>query len=176
MAKFALVFFVRHTYAGEREDFKKTNPGQSDDLRPLTKKGEKDAKFIGKGLKKLTLAKPRIFTSPYLRTYQTAKGIQNKMSGKVRVLAAEELKPNVDIKKWAAWFHRLSLKHTNIIVGHEPALSKYLGYLLTGKPQISFDIKKGTVIVLSLEKHQSSLKVQLKCYLPISDLKNLLKK
>jgi phosphohistidine phosphatase SixA len=52
---------------------------------------------------------------------------------------------------------------TLAVVGHEPHLSRLLSFILTGRSQCLFDIKKGGFAILEFEDEFDICKARLKC-------------
>ena len=55
------------------------NPGLNDSERPLNKRGEKNAQFMGKLLKKMDEIPDLIISSSAVRAYKTAKKVAKKI-------------------------------------------------------------------------------------------------
>ncbi|GLW08934.1 phosphohistidine phosphatase [Microtetraspora sp. NBRC 13810] len=65
-ARSRTLIVLRHAKAGEA-------PGRPDRERPLTERGERDAKLAGVTLRDLGLSPTRVFCSPAVRTRRTAE-------------------------------------------------------------------------------------------------------
>lgn len=63
------LYILRHAIAGDRDE----NLYPDDSLRHLTEKGEKKMVKIAEHLKNMDVQLDVILTSPYVRTFETAK-------------------------------------------------------------------------------------------------------
>ena len=71
-----LIFLVRHAHA---------EPGDPDELRPLSPRGREEARVLGERLAKYALPPQLVFSSPLLRARQTAEAIAEPISAELRV-------------------------------------------------------------------------------------------
>ena len=62
---------------------------------------------------------------------------------------SKELAPTSDPVRAARWLAALGVKAV-AVVGHEPSLSRLGGFLLTGRPEPVFELKKAGAAVLEL--------------------------
>ncbi len=140
---------IRHAIAEEREDFKKK--GLEDQFRPLTLKGRKKMQKVAFQLKDHVKSFDVIVTSPFTRARQTAE-ILSQIYFDVPVVEAAELVPQSPPAAFLKWLRVQGRNHRRIcIVGHEPHLSTFASYMLTGKAESFLDLKKSGVIILELE-------------------------
>lgn len=129
------VFIVRHAIAHERD--RKRWP--DDSLRPLTAAGKRKFRKTARGLVRLLPGKAVILTSPWLRARETAAILAAAKGG--RSIDCPELAGNEATR---AVFELLRLRPgtDQVIVGHEPALSRFVAAALgAGDARITF--KKG---------------------------------
>jgi len=161
---------VRHALAEDREVFKKT--GQPDSLRPLVPKGIKQMKLMTKTLKKLIGRVDAIATSPYKRAQDTAK-ILHKSFRRARLIELPELTPGCRPEKTLRELQAMSRAEVVMIVGHEPHLSRFLSFILTGSSRPIFDIKKGAVALVEFKNRIERKQAQLQCLLQPSQLKKI---
>lgn len=89
IAETGTIFLLRHGSAGNRDKWKK-----DDRLRPLTKKGTKQANAIAKTLASRGIE--RIFTSPYQRCVETVEPIAALTGAKIEISEALGEGPDVD--------------------------------------------------------------------------------
>ncbi len=89
IAETGTIFFLRHGSAGNRDNWKK-----DDRLRPLTKKGRKQAQSIATNLADRGIE--RIITSPYQRCIDTVEPIAALTGAKVEISDALAEGPDVD--------------------------------------------------------------------------------
>ncbi len=141
------LYIVRHAIAVEQG-----TPGYEDDSqRPLTDEGRKKMKKIVKGLRQLEVEPDLILASPYVRARDTAEILAKGLKLKDKVAFSDNLIPpgNFD-----ALIDEIVEKHNvdNLaLVGHEPMLSSFVGFLMTGSPNSTITLKKGGVCLLSSE-------------------------
>ena len=126
--------------------------------RPLTKEGWKKMRDEAHGMQKLGIEFDKIFTSPYLRTQQTAQAvaeiykfdadniitIENLAAGKPFAQPPYR-KPQVFIDIGAYDFEKA------LIVGHMPDMSEMASILLTGEMNTHFEFKKGTLCSIEID-------------------------
>jgi phosphohistidine phosphatase len=124
-------------------------PNVPDDERPLTDKGRKRMRQIGRGLRRLGVEPDRIYSSPLPRAWQTAEILASVLQLSDRLEAAEELRADrtsASIREWLLTRTEPRL----MIVGHDPAISSLVGLLLNVPPAWSpCELKKGGVAALS---------------------------
>lgn len=89
VAETGTLFFVRHGNAGNRDKWKK-----DDRLRPLTKKGRKQAEAIAGNLAQRGIE--RILTSPYQRCIDTVEPIAAATGAAIEITEALAEGPDVD--------------------------------------------------------------------------------
>src|SRR5690348_3940711 len=132
------ILIIRHAIAQERESF--ARPVQDDALRPLTSKGHKKMCKAARGLARLVPSVDVIASSPLVRAVQTAEIVADAFDGarNVQIAALSPRKPPAQLLEWLQ-AHQPDA--TVALVGHEPHLSTFLSWLLTGL-QESFVVLK----------------------------------
>jgi phosphohistidine phosphatase len=138
------LLMIRHAIAEESEDFART--GKDDDLRPLTDEGRKKMRLAAKGLRGIVPAIDLLATSPLTRAAQTG-AILDSVYGGVKEVEVAELAPDstpVDFLRWL----RKQKGETVAVVGHEPSISLFLSWLLTGTERRIFSFRKGGACLL----------------------------
>jgi phosphohistidine phosphatase len=124
-------------------------PDIPDDERPLTPKGRKRMREIGRGLRRLGIAPERIISSPLPRAWETAEIVANALGRSDLLEASDALRADRDAASIRDWI----LTRTEdrlMIVGHNPSLSDLLGLLVTGTDGFQLcELKKGGVAALS---------------------------
>ena len=138
---------VRHGPAGNREEWERS--GKDDSLRPLTPKGKKEMRKAAAGLARLVSALDVIATSPWTRAAQTAD-IVNQEFG-VDIEEVEQLTSDHRPEELAPWLAAQRNRAAVAVVGHEPHLGLFVGYLLTGTSTSFVDLKKGGACLLEME-------------------------
>jgi phosphohistidine phosphatase len=140
---------VRHAIAEDREEFAAT--GQSDDLRPLTKRGRGRMEDAARGLASLTERPDVIATSPYTRAAETATIVAQAFGGADPV-PVDLLTPDGSFEALASWLRdKVGGADAKVaIVGHEPHLSGFVSYLLGARGNV-VDLKKGAACLLRVD-------------------------
>lgn len=142
------IIFLRHAPAGEREDWART--GRPDSERPLTVDGRKRAREAAKGLAKLVETADLVATSPWARARETAE-IAAKAFG-APLVETNFLLPHRSPASLAGWLSGLDGERV-ILVGHEPHLSKVIGWLMTGSASRTIvGLKKAQALLLETKK------------------------
>ena len=136
------LFIVRHAWAGERE------PEQwpDDDLRPLTRDGQKRfGKFI-KRLVKRGFAPAVVATSPLARCQQTAELVVEHLSTHPEIITLDALSPESDLAALVEW---TAARNEDSIawVGHAPSVS-HLAAALIGGDNVDIRFAKGAVAAI----------------------------
>ena len=132
------LYFLRHGEA-DWPDWK-----DSDDERPLTKRGKKEMRDVAKFLDRLKVRPNLVVTSPLPRAAQTAEIAADYLKGKLR--KDELLSPGFDAGKLRTVLKRHRAK-VLMLVGHEPDFTNVISSL-TGA---SLKLSKGGVAFLDLD-------------------------
>jgi phosphohistidine phosphatase len=129
------ITLIRHGKSVDSEDWH-----GEDAARPLTREGAQQVRRCLKALRPV-IDGDEIWTSPWLRARQTAEQ------------AAELWERPLAERPWLAgdaaepqeWLAELRGAGDVVLVGHEPDLGKFIGFLVGGRPM---PLKKGGVAVL----------------------------
>jgi phosphohistidine phosphatase len=122
----------------------------TDEARPLTHKGEEQAKRLGSGLPTKGVRLGIILTSPLLRARQTAERmLQQWPTPAPDLRVCEELAPGVKRRKLSRRLEELGSDRA-ALVGHEPDLSRYAAWLI-GSKKAQLDLAKAGVAHLICE-------------------------
>lgn len=142
------LIIIRHGLAEVREEFAKK--GLEDQFRPLTLKGRKKMQKVCMRLRDHIKNLDLIVSSPYTRARQTAE-IVSQIYFETKIVEAPELVPQSPSPAFLKWLRTQGRNYKRIaIVGHEPHLSTFTSYLLTGKTENFIDLKKGGIIALKV--------------------------
>ncbi len=137
------LYMVRHGIAVPHG-----TPDIPDDERPLTPKGEKRVRQIGRSLRRLGVRPDRIVTSPLPRALRTAEILADALALKDVLETAEILtagRPASEIRDWLPARPEAEL----MIVGHDPAFSRLVGMLAAGNNVRAIcEMRKGGVAAL----------------------------
>jgi phosphohistidine phosphatase len=138
------LYIVRHGIAVPHG-----TPGVADDERPLTRKGEKRMKEIGRGLAAIDLEVERIVSSPLPRARRTAEIVAQELDLVDRLEISEVLTAGSDAATIRDWL-RERTEDRLMIVGHDPAFSDLVGLLVLGEAgKLPLALKKGGIAALS---------------------------
>jgi phosphohistidine phosphatase len=137
---------VRHAIAIEKE-----YADIPDEQRPLTPEGIRKMKRVVAGFQELKLGIEEVWTSPLVRTLQTAELIRGGLNLGTSVRELVELRPNGDVDGLLAHIHEASNLATLAVVGHEPYLGRLTSRLLSmdGRGEIAF--KKGGAACIEMD-------------------------
>lgn len=143
------IYLIRHAHA---ED------GAKDALRPLSKKGLKQIRAVGRWLRKAEILEADEFWhSPLVRARDTAELLAEQVQSDATLVEVSGLKPTDDPQAIA---RRLGdLRRPVALVGHDPHLSALASLLVTGKVEpVRFRLRK--CAVLRLERSSGGWIVQ----------------
>jgi len=133
------LYFVRHAIAVDR-----SYPAvQTDAERWLTEDGIQKMERAAKGLKAAIPYLDLIFSSPYVRARQTAEIIARQYEEENIITETPELEPGADFRGLAPLMSQQAADARIALVGHEPDLSEWISWLVTGSPDAEIQMKKG---------------------------------
>lgn len=142
------VYILRHGLAADKEDPRYPK----DEDRPLTGEGHKKTLRMARRLKSLDLSFDLILSSPLARARQTAEITASVLGCKSKLKFSPHLAPGGS--RAALVRHLQTLKPAPkrpLLVGHEPYLTEFISAVLTGKPGLAIDLKKGGLCKLQIE-------------------------
>jgi phosphohistidine phosphatase len=113
-----LVFLVRHAHS---------DPGDPDELRPLSVRGREEARALGERLAAHPTPPALVVSSPLLRARETAEAIVDATSAELRI--DERLAPGATLELLQATLD--DIDSTVATVGHQPDCSE-IAIALTG--------------------------------------------
>lgn len=128
---------VRHGIAVEPDEWEGT-----EENRPLTEKGKKRVKQAAVGLAALDCKPTHLFTSPFVRAYDTARLLRTIVCPALKVEVREELAVGAKSEQLVALLNTLPCDSVVVCVGHEPQLGEAVSLLLCGKAFSNFPLKK----------------------------------
>lgn len=146
--------------------------GTPDSQRQLSKKGRERFHEYAKLIAKLINSRPVIFSSPYVRTWQTAQILASHWPH-LKIKKLESLKPGQHPRSLLSFLQKNSAKKCVVLVGHEPDLSLLAGFLLFRQNRSLCELKKGGIIIIEINSGQRGT---LKCCLQPAQYKKLLKR
>ena len=141
-----LIYLMRHGIAGDSDP----DRFPDDDLRPLTKKGKRRTLAVARGMAVLRLDIERIVTSPLVRARQTAIIAAEAMRIAARkIVESTTLSPAAPPGDILLEMRNISAGKANLLVGHEPHLSRLLSLLITGRVDLSqIELKKAGLVCI----------------------------
>lgn len=146
-----ILYIFRHGIAEVRSE------ALADKDRALITRGKDKVQKITQKLVKLSFEPDSILTSPYRRALETANIITETLPRKTAVKIINALKPDGSFNELIKEINK-NAEQSCCIVGHEPHLSTFASYLLSGTEDVSILLKKAGVCCLSF-----STKVQKGC-------------
>ena len=167
------LIIIRHAHAENREKFKK-NTGKSDNFRPITLKGKEEIQKIAKFLRQIEPGIDLVLTSPYTRAQQTAKVLAKNYKN-AEIINLDNLMPHSLPQATLQSLKKINNAGVIAIVGHEPHLSIFLSFILTGSTRSYFDIKKSGFAIVEFLNIIEKRKATLKCLIQPSQVTNLVK-
>ncbi len=151
------LYIVRHAIAVEEG----TPAYEDDSQRPLTDTGRKKMKKIVKGLRQLDIKFDRILTSPYMRARDTAEILASGFKMKKEIAFSDNLIPPGNFDKLIDEIVEKYAVNSLALVEHEPMLSRFISFLMTGNPEAAITLKKGGVCLLSADDSLRSRRASL---------------
>ena len=131
---------LRHADAGDPEAWR-----GDDDLRPLSKKGIRQAERLGRHLAAAGFSTDALLTSPKARARETAEIVGAALGVQVRL--DERLGGQVGLPTVEAILRDLESPERPVLVGHDPDFSDLLMTLVDGR---NVPMKKGAIARIDL--------------------------
>jgi phosphohistidine phosphatase len=163
------IVIIRHGIAASSASAKSS---QDDAARSLTKEGRQKMRKAAKGLRRLVPELDLIATSPLARAAETAEIISEAYDG-ARTIQISALSPRKPVATLLEWLNAHPPDATVALVGHEPHLSTFLCWLLTGLQESFVDLKKGGVALLEATAPVAPGRAKLHWLLKSSQLRDL---
>ncbi len=138
------LYLVRHAIAAERGD-----EWPDDTKRPLTERGISRFRETAAGLSALDVRIDEIFTSPLVRTKQTADLLAAALDPHPSVKLFAELAPGHSPAVVMTQLARTARRRRIALVGHEPDLGELAAHLLGAKRALPF--RKGGMCRIDLQ-------------------------
>lgn len=126
--------------------------GMLDRDRPLTAKGQAGMRKVARGLSRCIPDAAVLITSPIRRAVETAVILQREFKG-AKLLESDMLLPDAPPEELATYLAETaeSSGALPLLVGHEPHLSGWLSWCLTGDAGSAFELRKGGAYMLRFE-------------------------
>ena len=164
------IVIIRHGIAEDPDAFSKS--GQEDALRPLTRDGRQKMRKAAKGLKQLVPAIDVIASSALARAAQTAQIICDAYDG-ARAVQVAALSPRKPPAALVEWLNAHPAGATLALIGHEPHLSTFLCWLVTGLQESFIELKKGGAALIEVSHPVTAGRGKLLWLLKPSQLRGL---
>jgi phosphohistidine phosphatase len=183
------VLLIRHAIAEDREVFREQTH-LDDSERPLTSKGRTKMKKAARGLRNCAGQVHVLATSPLVRAVATAR-IVSKRCAYPFPTEVEALSPDRDPREFLAWLARSrpapvepSGGHEDpgegradsmiiAAVGHEPHLSRFIGWSVTGRDDPLGTLKKGGACMLRFDQEVAAGAAAIEWLLQAGQLRRL---
>ena len=136
--------FLRHGIAVPRDL-------EKDSERPLTSVGRKKIRAIARSMRSANLSFDLILSSPYVRARQTAEIVVRILQVEKRLQFSSHLAADGRARDLICQLKDFQPAPARVLlVGHEPYLSELISTLLTGRPDLSLNLKKGGLCRLTV--------------------------
>ena len=150
------LYFLRHADAGDPEAWT-----GSDDVRPLSGKGEKQSRRLGRFLAEMGFAPGAIITSPKARARQTAEIVADVLG--VEIAIDDRLAGGLDVVAIEAILFDAGEPERPVFVGHDPDFSELTSWI-AGAGTIT--LKKGALVRIDTARPISHASGALRWLLP----------
>ena len=138
------LYIVRHAVAAERGE-----EWPDDTKRPLTERGIARFKEVVDGLRAFGMEVDEVFSSPLVRTKQTATLLAAGLDPKPPVKMLDALAPGHAPQTVMAQLAKQAKRHRIALVGHEPDLGELAAHLIGAQRALPF--KKGGACRIDIE-------------------------
>ena len=168
------IVVVRHAIAVAPEEFVRDD--RPDEARPLTAKGRRRMRRAARGLHRLVPTLDVLAASPYRRAQETAEivaaayGRHGKREAPTTLAA---LVPDAQLDDTRDWLDAQPPAATVALVGHEPHLSRLIGWLLTGTDRALGELKRGGACLLECDGSVKPGEARLQWLLRAGELREL---
>lgn len=142
------VLVIRHAAALERDEAK--TRGMLDRDRPLTKQGRSRMRRAARGLRVCSPDVWALFTSPFCRAVETAEVLLEQYKA-IRLTQTPALLPDAEPEELAQLLAEGAIQSPVAVVGHEPHLSRWVSWCLSGDARSSLQLRKGGACLLRFE-------------------------
>jgi phosphohistidine phosphatase len=138
------LYLLRHAVASPRHN-------GADKDRSLTKEGRRKLHQAVPAMAELLEGVREIFSSPLLRSRQTAEVVAAGLNFKDKIQLVPVLKPHAPISAVLEMLSKIPRTASVLLVGHEPQLSRLAAALFCGA-QGSLEFKKGALCAVDCER------------------------
>jgi phosphohistidine phosphatase len=164
------ILVVRHAIAAEPVAWAAT--GRPDSERPLTEKGRRLMRRNARGIAAAAPWLHAIASSPFTRALETATILAREYR-ELEVTAVTSLASGGSREELLEWLESRDDEERIALVGHEPDLGLFVGWLIGGNTIGAIEMKKGGACLLRFAGHPAPGKGALHWFLPPSMLRQL---
>lgn len=115
-----------------------------DKVRPLSEEGKRDIEKIGKLLSDKRIIIEKVFTSPYLRAFQSAEIIVRCLNLQLNINETDNLLSEADPKGLVRFLNE-NESNSTLLVTHQPFVGSLVAYLI-GCRNLQIEIRKGALL------------------------------
>ncbi len=123
--------------------------------RPLSVRGEEEAVLMGRVLAQICPALEMVITSPLLRAVRTGEIMGNEITDHAIFTVSNHLAPGFRHKNLYDELVMLCGDGDVLAVGHQPDLSAFIAYLISGSASASVAMVPGAVARLTIQTGKS---------------------
>jgi phosphohistidine phosphatase len=162
------VLVLRHAEAEEPAEA--ARDGRDEAHRELTKDGRRKMHEGARGLKELVEHIDLLVTSPLTRAIQTADIVAEVFPDAKR-LTHPGLAPGIHHATLSQWL----MRHKGVValVGHEPDLSQWIGYMVSGESRSLVLMKKGGACRLDMPETAVAGEARIAWHMGLKQLRGL---
>jgi len=162
------IFVIRHAEA--EEPAHALIEGRNDAQRELTQEGRRKMRAGARGLAQVVEHIDHLVSSPLVRAVQTADLLAEAFPDARRQQHAG-LAPGFQHVALLQWVTRQ--KGTLALVGHEPDLSEWIGYMVSGEPRGLVLMKKGACCCLEMPETPVAGEAHILWHMSLKQLRGL---
>ena len=122
----------------------------TDAERPLTPEGHRRMKGVARGLSKRFPEVDVLISSPLLRARQTAEILRERYRG-LGCIESAALLPDAEPRALEQVLEEHGSQRLVAVVGHEPHLTGWVSWALTGEARSILELRKGGACLLRFE-------------------------
>jgi phosphohistidine phosphatase SixA len=156
-----LLHLLRHAHAGDPEAW----TGDDSD-RPLSEKGEAQARRLARHLEAIGFRTDRIISSPKVRAFQTAGPVADRIG--LSVVTDDRLAGGLDVDTAEAVLRDAGDPESAVLVGHDPDFSDLVGLLCDAG---GVSMRKGALARIEIDRPLVAGSGSLRWLLPPDALK-----
>lgn len=143
------VIIIRHAKAEDRGATSESSSSEA--KRALTRNGRQYARLAGRVLCRLRPGLDGLAASPLLRAQETAELIAKQFKN-IHTTCLPALAPGGSAADVMQWLSELDPHAAVGLVGHEPDLSRLVGWMLAGTKQSVIELKKGAICLIEFNE------------------------